>query len=121
MKKIKGKFKLAVMVILAIGLLSIGSQILAKGPEPYTTLDLNEQLVMATLWMQTSAEYRALCHQSFNLAKMNLDTFLSTYSGSKPVSVIVDADETVIDNSTYEAWLIGNNFGYSSKTWVPWS
>ena len=32
----------------------------------------------------------------------------------------MDADETVIDNSAYEAWLIGKDFGYSSKTWTPW-
>ena len=51
---------------------------------------------------------------------MNLDTFLGSYSGSKPVAVIVDADETVIDNTAYEAFLVGNDFGYSSKTWTPW-
>jgi 5'-nucleotidase (lipoprotein e(P4) family) len=86
----------------------------------YTTMDLNEQLVMATLWMQTSAEYRALCYQTFNLARLNLQAFLSYYKGEKPVAVIVDADETVIDNSAYEAFLIGKDFGYSSKTWTPW-
>lgn len=86
----------------------------------YTPRDLNEQLVMATLWMQSSAEYRALCYQAFNVAAMNLDSFLNSYTGSKPVAVIVDADETVIDNSAYEAFLIGRDFGYSSKTWVPW-
>ncbi|MDB4443788.1 5'-nucleotidase, lipoprotein e(P4) family [bacterium] len=88
--------------------------------EKYTTRDLNEQLVMATLWMQTSADFRALCYQTFTLAKMNLDAFLSSHSGGKPVAVIVDADETVIDNSAYEAFLIGKDFGYSSKTWTPW-
>jgi 5'-nucleotidase (lipoprotein e(P4) family) len=91
-----------------------------RSAEAYTTMDLNEQLVMATLWMQTSAEYRALCYQTFNLAKLNLQAFLSYYKGEKPVAVIVDADETVIDNSAYEAFLIGNDFGYSSKTWTPW-
>jgi 5'-nucleotidase (lipoprotein e(P4) family) len=86
----------------------------------FDTVDLNEQLVMATLWMQTAAEYRALCYQTFNLARVNLQAFLSYYQGQKPVAVIVDADETVIDNSAYEAFLIGNNFGYSSKTWNVW-
>jgi 5'-nucleotidase (lipoprotein e(P4) family) len=86
----------------------------------FTTRDLNEQLVMSTLWMQTSAEFRALCYQAFNLARINLDTFLASYSGSKTVAVIVDADETVIDNGAYEAFLIGQDFGYSSKTWEPW-
>ena len=120
MKQLRQKMSTAVVIIVAVGLIAFGGQILAKGPDQYTTQDLNEQLVMATLWMQTSAEFRALCYQTFNLAKMNLDTFLGSYSGSKPVAVIVDADETVIDNSAYEAFLIGNDFGYSSKTWSAW-
>jgi len=122
MKKIAGKFYLTVMVFVLAGFMVVGGQIYAKSPAPeqYTMLELNEQLVMATLWMQTSAEFRALCHQSFNLARMNLDAFLSSHTGAKPVAVVVDADETVIDNSEYEAFLIGNNFGYSSKTWTPW-
>ena len=118
MKKIERKLNLAVLVIVLAGLIGVASQV--YGSSSYTTLDLNEQLVMATLWIQTSAEFRALCYQSFNLARMNLDLFLSSYAGSKPVAVIVDADETVIDNSAYEAFLIGNDFGYSSKTWTPW-
>jgi 5'-nucleotidase (lipoprotein e(P4) family) len=91
-----------------------------KAQREYTAEDLNEQLVMAALWMQTSAEYRALCYQAFNLAQMNLDQFLKDYKGEKPVAIIVDADETVIDNSAYEGFLIGKDFGYSSKTWNPW-
>ena len=120
MKKIKGKFKLAVMAIVVMGLVVAGGQIPAKGADQYTMRDLNEQLVMATLWMQTSAEFRALCYQTFNLAKMNLDMFLTAHTGSKTVAVIVDADETMIDNSAYEAFLVGKDFGYSSKTWTPW-
>ncbi len=120
MKKIRQKINTALVIIVAVGLIAFGGQILAKGPDQYTTQDLNEQLVMATLWVQTSAEFRALCYQTFNLAKMNLDTFLGSYSGSKPVAVIVDADETLIDNMAYEAFLVGNDFGYSSKTWTPW-
>jgi 5'-nucleotidase (lipoprotein e(P4) family) len=121
MKKFNRSLKLAVIVIVAAGLTAGCATISEKSaPEGYTTRALNEQLVMATLWVQTSAEFRAMSYQSFNLAKMNLDKFLSMYSGSKPVAVIVDADETVIDNSAYEAFLIGQDFGYSSKTWTPW-
>ncbi len=118
MEKIKRKLILTVMVIVLASLIGVAGQVHGSGSN--TTLDLNEQLVMATLWIQTSAEFRALCYQSFNLARMNLDLFLGSYAGSKPVAVIVDADETLIDNSAYEAFLIGNDFGYSSKTWTPW-
>ncbi len=111
MQKIKAKFSLIVVVLVAVSLMAGCA---------YTTKDLNEQSVLAVNWVQTSAEYRALCYQSFNLAKINLDAFLATYPGSKPVAIIVDADETIIDNSAYQAWLIGKDFGYSSKTWTPW-
>jgi 5'-nucleotidase (lipoprotein e(P4) family) len=110
-KGIKGKFKLAVMVIVAVGLLTGCA---------HTTKDLNEQSVLAINWVQTSAEYRAINYQTYNLARMNLDNFLASYSGSKPVAVITDIDETITDNSAYQAWLVGQDFGYSSKTWGPW-
>jgi 5'-nucleotidase (lipoprotein e(P4) family) len=119
MKKIKGKVSLMMMVMVAVALIAVGGQIQAKGPD-YTTQDLNEQSVLAINWVQTSAEYRALCYQLYNLARMNLDSFLASYSGSKPVAVITDMDETITDNSAYQAFLIGNDFGYSSKTWGPW-
>ncbi|MFW5808094.1 MAG: 5'-nucleotidase, lipoprotein e(P4) family, partial [Spirochaetota bacterium] len=86
----------------------------------YTTRDINEQLIMATLWMQTSAEYRALCYQAFNIARYNLDNYLASAASSKKPAIIVDADETIIDNSAYQAHLIGRDYGYSSKTWNAW-
>ncbi|MCG8335054.1 MAG: 5'-nucleotidase, lipoprotein e(P4) family [Proteobacteria bacterium] len=110
---------LIVSLVFAMAMFSFSGAGLAKD-KAYTTKDLNEQLVLATVWMQASAEYRALCYQAFNLGRMNLDNFIANYKGKKPIAIIVDADETVIDNSAYEAWLIGKDFGYSSKTWEPW-
>ena len=113
------KFVRLLTIALTVGFMTFSGQAVAKGPA-YTMKDLNEQLVMATLWMQTSAEYRALCYQTFNLARMNLDAFLSDYKGTKPAAIIVDVDETVLDNSAYEAFLVGQDFGYSSETWNQW-
>lgn len=112
--------KMQIGLMMAVLVATLLSTPLVRSAAAYDTVDLNEQLVMATLWMQTSAEYRALCYQTFNLARLNLQAFLSYYKGQKSVAVIVDADDTVIDNSAYEAFLIGNNFGYSSKTWNAW-
>jgi 5'-nucleotidase (lipoprotein e(P4) family) len=111
---------LMLLLLLTGGCASLQQQRAEQATAAYSTRDLNEQLVMATLWMQSSAEFRALSYQAFNVAAMNLDSFLAAYTGSKPVAIIVDADETVIDNSAYEAWLIGQDFGYSSETWTPW-
>lgn len=86
----------------------------------YSTKDMNEQLVMGTLWTQASAEFRALCYQTFSLAKMKVKEDLKDTSVVKPRAIVVDLDETIIDNTPYEAWLVGKDFGYSSKTWNPW-
>ena len=122
MENLKKQLLVLFIIFVAAGMLGIGGPFTSNGlaDSHYTTKDLNEQSVLAVLWVQTSAEFRALCYQSFNLAKMNLDAFLASYSGSKKVAISVDVDETLIDNSVYEAFLIGNDFGYSSKTWGPW-
>lgn len=86
----------------------------------FSTQDLNEQLVMATLWVQTSAEFRALSYQAFNLGKMMIEKDLKDETVTMPRAIIVDLDETILDNSPYEAWLVGKDFGYSSSTWNPW-
>src|SRR5208283_4552721 len=63
----------------------------AAAPAPkYTLADLNEQLVLATLWVQTSSEYRALCYQAYNLAKMLVDQDLAQVKTDKKRIIIVD-------------------------------
>lgn len=101
-----------------VGKIYVG-EVLRLGPA-YTTKDFNEQLVMATLWMQTAAEYKAICYQTFNLAKMLVDKKLAEGISVKPLAIVVDCDEAVIDNSAYEAGLIGTDNAYSSKTWDVW-
>ncbi|MFT2096928.1 5'-nucleotidase, lipoprotein e(P4) family [Marinomonas sp. 2405UD66-6] len=92
----------------------------AQAHDEYTYKDLNEQSVLAATWMQSSGEFKALSYQAFNLAKMQFDAFSDAYTGSKKIAVVVDADEAVIDNSAYQTWLIGKDFGYSSSTWAKW-
>lgn len=88
---------------------------------PHGNEALNEQLVMATAWMQSAAEYRALSYQAFNVARLRLDQALESHSpGDRPLAVIVDCDEAVIDNTPFEAWLIGRDEQYSSANWKAW-
>lgn len=76
--------------------------------------------VNAVLWQQTSAEYRALCYQAYYLAKLMFDESLKKKLDKKP-AVIVDIDETVLDNSPYQAGLIVNNGEYSQANWKKWT
>ena len=85
----------------------------------YTLKDLNEQLVMATLWMQTSAEYRALCLQAYNSARMMLDNDLAEVKTDQKRIIIVDGDDTTIQANEYEAYLIGKDAEYPNK-WFDW-
>ena len=87
--------------------------------EEYNDQALNEQLVMATVWYQKSAEMRALSYQAFNFAKLLFDADLRKGSSEKKRAVVVDIDATVLDSSPYDAGLVDRNYGYS-KGWGEW-
>jgi len=81
----------------------------------------NDYKIQAQVWTQNSAEYRALCYQAFNAAKMNLDAlFFFEKEYDKPLAIIADVDETVLDNSPYDGKLILNNTAYNRESWVEW-
>ena len=81
----------------------------------------NDYKIQAQVWTQNSAEYRALCYQAFNAAKMNLDAlFFFEKKYDKPLAIIADVDETVLDNSPYDGKLILNNTAYNRESWVEW-
>jgi 5'-nucleotidase (lipoprotein e(P4) family) len=78
-----------------------------------------EYLVGATLYTQNAAEYRALCYQAYNLAQLRLLEALRS-NPARP-AVILDLDETVLDNSAYTGWQIVNEQPYSPETWAKWT
>ena len=89
-------------------------------------------LLNATLWMETSVEYKATVSELFKLAKSQLDAALAdkdwTAVSDKepegyadlPVAIITDLDETMLDNGNYEASLITRGTDYSSKEWTDY-
>jgi 5'-nucleotidase (lipoprotein e(P4) family) len=79
----------------------------------------NESQIGAVLWMQTSGERAALSYQAFSLARMMLDRDLRTRSRMRR-AVIVDIDETIMDNSRNQAWLIKNNQSFNDQNWLAW-
>jgi len=84
------------------------------------TSTVNNGKVWVSLWQQRSAEYKALCFQAYNLAKLRLDEALKQ-PGSKPLAVVTDIDETVLDNSPYDAQRAINNQEFDSATWKQWT
>lgn len=89
----------------------------------------------AVLWMQASAEYAAATKTVYRAAADKLDAALkeknwdalapderdnvAPTAGLKP-AVIMDIDETVLDNSPYQARLIHDNREYSDPAWDLW-
>lgn len=85
----------------------------------------------ATLWVQSSVEYRALARQAFAAATRALDRGLADSSWTAaleqtgdfdtlPPAVIVDVDETVLDNGDYQGRLLEDGESYAADTWAAW-
>ena len=72
------------------------------------------------LWHQTSAEYRALCYQAFNVARTYLETIIPNRELNEKLAIVTDLDETIIDNSYLEAKEIKEGKEYSSAMWKEW-
>ncbi|MGO1118158.1 5'-nucleotidase, lipoprotein e(P4) family [Rhodovibrionaceae bacterium A322] len=95
----------------------------AEGPKPNDNLN-------ATLWTQQSIEFKGNAIGAYALARMRLDEALADknwtaspeqtgdYQNKAP-AIILDVDETVLDNSLYQAWMVLNDKNFSSKTWGP--
>lgn len=62
----------------------------------------DESMLMAVLWVQSAAEYEALSHQAYNLAETQLNEELQK-KHNKPLAIIADVDETVLNNTRYNA------------------
>jgi acid phosphatase len=87
----------------------------------------------ATLWMRTSAEYRALAESTYRSALLGLERGLADagwsaeptqtgdFSGLPP-AVIMDIDETVLDNGAQQARMLlqGTCPGEFDAMWDAW-
>ena len=82
--------------------------------------DPGQALLNATLWVQSSAEYRASALQTYAIARRALDDALAEAS-PRPAAVVLDLDETALDNSRYAARQLrkGETFTFGD-TWTAW-
>jgi len=110
-------------MLLAAGLTALSAGC-ASAPSDQPNLD-------ATLWVQTAAEYGAVARSVYVAALDELPTLLADSTRSAaleqagdfsalPPAVILDVDETVLDNSPYQARLLITGAPYSSDTWADW-
>ena len=106
--------------------------LLAQPPAPDQRPVVAHEAMLGTLWMQHATEYRALTLQTYRAARRMLDVALADKSWtasleqegdftSKPPAIILDIDETVLDNSTYEARQARNLRTFQPTEWRRWT
>ncbi|WP_397572999.1 5'-nucleotidase, lipoprotein e(P4) family [Silanimonas sp.] len=87
----------------------------------------------ATAWVQSSIEARMAHRQAWRSAERLLDAALADASwdalaandrvapvAGLPPAIIVDVDETVLDNSPYQVRLIREDGSFDDATWNAW-
>lgn len=74
---------------------------------------------LAIHWVRTSAEYRALCLQTYAAATRAVEASAAGRP-ARSWTVILDADETVLDNSLYQKERSAQGRGYSVESWDAW-
>ena len=117
--KLFGPIFAVVLAFGSIGTLSIAAQ--------HGTDDVEYQLA-AILYQQRSAEYRALAYQAFNIARLRLDADLDKKNAKRlpkdlrkmPRAIVVDIDETMLDNSPAQAYGYEHKMAFRLSEWYKW-
>jgi 5'-nucleotidase (lipoprotein e(P4) family) len=79
----------------------------------------SDRLLASVNWFRNSAEMTALYIQGYNIAHERLDEAICSGMPEKPMAVVVDIDETVLDNSPFEVSVILN--GETRDGWTDWT
>lgn len=126
----------ATMVVLGSALAGCASA--PRAPSPAATASsppvIGRETVNATLWMQRAAEYRIATEQVYGLAVGRLATTIAAPGSAAleqqetdpqrlaalPTAVVVDLDETILDNSPYQARRALAGGEYDEPSWQAW-
>jgi len=119
--------------LIVLNLMLAGRFALADEPKPVKVWRYN-----SVAWYQNSAEFQLAAKQAYRLAKITLEEGLTDSAWTadvpqleqggfeeKPPAVILDIDETVLDNSAYTARLIADStpdkpLDFDQAKWTAW-
>lgn len=90
--------------------------------QPARDVKSSNSLLWAVAWKQSAAEYFALCHQAYNLARLRVENaLLRRAEGGKSLAVITDMDDTIMHARSYWGHLIreGKEF-FDDPIWDEW-
>jgi len=112
-------------------LLAAGAAVLVGGCASATGRGVGNEDLNAVLWVQRAGEYRAVAREVYRSAERLLPVALADSSWtaaleqrpgyeSLPPAVILDVDETVIDNSGYQAWRVRQGVRWDTASGHAW-
>ncbi len=88
----------------------------AAAPAPPTTVRAEPDSIR---WVRDAAEYRAAVLQTYRLVTAQVEREAAGRAAGS-WAVVLDADETVISNLTYQAERARAGLGYSTDSWAAW-
>lgn len=109
----------------AVSIFLLGGQVFAQSVPSEASL----AQVNSVLWTQQSVEHQAASaamYRAASIALLNPSKLVEWASLEKgPATsgrkaIVMDIDETVLDNSAYNAWLVKANEKYDESTWQKW-
>jgi 5'-nucleotidase (lipoprotein e(P4) family) len=117
------RFALVQRAVVALALCSGAcarpAQTVQPAPGPAANATAAHQLPNDVRWFRTSAEYRALARQEYEVAEQRLPE-LARGLAPQSWAVVLDADETVLDNSEYQRRRAVIDSGYTDASWAAW-
>ncbi len=104
---------------------------MARGSEASAAARRTHENLNSVLWVQTSVEFRASAVQAYRLARLQLDAALADRRwtaaieqtadpSALPPAVVLDLDETVLDNSGFQARQVVGAFPFTEDVWLKW-
>lgn len=79
-----------------------------------------EKLPNDVRWVRQSEEYKVLCRQSFREASSAIFKTAMAKKGTGNLAVVVDLDETVLDNSLYQVERWKSDLSFTQDSWSDW-
>ncbi len=79
----------------------------------------NNPISFAVLYNYYATEYQALSLQAYNIAEERIRKLKSETANVSKLAIVLDIDETVLDNSPYQAAAVIGGFNYPEK-WNEW-
>lgn len=101
-------------------LCSFCSAVFAQNGQDTPASIANNGKLWGSVYQQRAAEYKALCFQAYNVARLRLDIALKKHH-QKPLAVITDIDETLLDNSPNTAGRAIQNKDFDQQAWHAWT